>query len=122
VSIALARAEAVKRRSAVRVCPLAADQNSCRNDGDWNHGWMVWDGTNPIKIVGPASLAGNVNVLSLASALDNEIVFEPTGSAWGHAGRLRVCHTGSVWSRDIEVKSNGGVESTALQETGCGEG
>ncbi|PPU61158.1 prepilin-type cleavage/methylation domain-containing protein [Xanthomonas codiaei] len=39
--LAMARSMAVAQRMPVSVCP-SADGASCRTDGDWSHGWIVF--------------------------------------------------------------------------------
>lgn len=41
----MARDEAVKRSSTVRVCP-SANGKSCRSSGGWNQGWLVFSDGN----------------------------------------------------------------------------
>ena len=41
----LAKEEALRRASTVRVCP-SNDGRFCRTDGDWNHGWLVYSDGN----------------------------------------------------------------------------
>ena len=43
--LSLAKIEAEKRHSTVRVCP-SSDGLSCRQDGDWNRGWLVFSDGN----------------------------------------------------------------------------
>jgi len=43
--LSLAKTEADKRHSTVRVCP-SSDGVSCRQDGDWNRGWLVFSDGN----------------------------------------------------------------------------
>jgi prepilin-type N-terminal cleavage/methylation domain-containing protein len=45
VSLNVARSEALKRRNAVRVCP-SSNSSTCRNDGDWSDGWIIFDNTD----------------------------------------------------------------------------
>jgi type IV fimbrial biogenesis protein FimT len=42
MDMALARTNAIMRRMQVVVCPRDAGQLSCRNDGDWSEGWLVF--------------------------------------------------------------------------------
>ena len=41
----LAREEAIKRSSTVRVCP-SANGRFCRSDGNWDQGWLVYTDGN----------------------------------------------------------------------------
>ena len=43
--LSLARSEAIKRGSTVRMCP-SADGRACSTDGDWNRGWLVFTDGN----------------------------------------------------------------------------
>jgi len=44
-SLSLAKHEAARRHSTVRICP-SSDGQSCRGDGDWNKGWLVFSDGN----------------------------------------------------------------------------
>jgi type IV fimbrial biogenesis protein FimT len=43
--LSLARSEAIKRGSIVRLCP-SANGRDCRDDGDWSQGWLVFSDGN----------------------------------------------------------------------------
>ena len=75
-SLILARDEAAKRHRTARMCP-SSDGRTCRADGNWNRGWLVYSD-------------GNAN----AKPEEMEIiqVFEPRGA------KVRVSATGSVAS------------------------
>ena len=59
--LSLARAEAIKRGSTVRMCP-SVNGRACRNDGDWSLGWLVFSDGNA---------DGNVQEFELIEAFDD---------------------------------------------------
>jgi len=131
VSLAEARGEAVKRRSAVHICP-SADNDSCRNDGDWSDGWLIFVDTNDnnlresgepiIKAVPGTSLASGVS-LGNEVAVANFVAFEATGATigTGTSGAFWICHSNSsVPSRQINVSLSGRIEDTTRTQTDCG--
>jgi type IV fimbrial biogenesis protein FimT len=49
-SATLARSEAIKRNSTVKLCVVATDTaTSCSTSGDWEQGWIVVSGTTVIQ-------------------------------------------------------------------------
>ena len=131
VSLAEARGEAVKRRSVVHICP-SADNDSCRNDGDWSDGWLIFVDTNDndlresaepiIKAVPGTSLASGVSLGSEA-AVANFVAFGAAGATinTGTFGSFWICHgNSSVPSRQINVSASGRIQDTTRTQTDCG--
>lgn len=127
-SLATARSEAVKRRDSVRVCP-SSNSSSCRNDGVWSDGWLVFsddDGNGQpnstadiIKAVPSTSLADGVD-LGCDNAVDDGVTFAATGTAWGNAGAFRICHANSnASSRQISISAGGRIEYSTRAQTDC---
>jgi len=127
-SLATARGEALKRRSAVRVCP-SSDSANCRNDGIWSDGWLVFsdgDGNGQpdvaadiIKAVPPTSLAEGIG-LGCDNALEDGVTFAASGTAWGDAGSFRICHSdSSAPSREVSIAAGGRIEYTTRVQTDC---
>ena len=50
-----ARNEALRRRSPIRVCP-SAHGGSCRDDGDWSDGWLIFEDVNENNKPGSAEI------------------------------------------------------------------
>jgi type IV fimbrial biogenesis protein FimT len=123
-SLNLARTEAIKRNSRVRVCK-SANGTSCTSTGEWQQGWVVFsdldnDGTVDtdgdtidcetaedciIKVVnGP--LDGNATLTSTASA----VVYQPTGTVSAAASFTHtIPHCSGQQRRTISVTSIGRV-------------
>jgi type IV fimbrial biogenesis protein FimT len=130
VSLAEARGEALKRRRSVHVCP-SDDSASCRNDGDWSDGWLIFEdadanglpGANEIiKAVPGTSLDSGVGIGSEV-AVDDFVEFGATGATIdsGTAGSFWICHSdSSVPSREIRVSLSGRIEDTTRTQTDCG--
>ena len=128
VSLNAARSEALKRRSAVRVCP-SADGTSCRNDGDWSDGWLIFEDVNANNAPDVAEIIRLVDGLDgeidmqVSTALSAYIQFQPTGAATGNGGNtgeFRLCHSDSkAYSRVISVSASGRVESLSRTQADC---
>jgi type IV fimbrial biogenesis protein FimT len=127
-SLATARSEAVKRRGAVRVCP-SSDSNSCRGDGIWSDGWLVFadaDGNGQpdttadiIRAVPSTSLANGVD-LDCDNTVDDGVTFAATGTAWLNSGAFRICHSNSnARSREISIAAGGRIAYTTRERTDC---
>jgi type IV fimbrial biogenesis protein FimT len=129
-SLAEARGEAVKRRTTVRVCP-SADSASCRNDGDWSDGWLVFmdgDGNGApntdadiIKAVPSTSLAAGVDI-ECDTEVEDGVEFEATGATWDSTtnGAFWICHSDSdVPSKEISTSPSGRIEYTTRAQTDC---
>lgn len=55
----LTRSEAVKRNSAVTLCPTA-DQETCATDSVWTQGWLVIAGSEVIRV--QSAIPGNMTL------------------------------------------------------------
>jgi len=131
VSFSEARGEALKRRNDVRVCP-SANSSSCRNDGDWSEGWLIFDNADAngspaaseiIKAVPGTSLASGVN-FAVDADVDDFVEFGATGTTIdsGTDGAFRVCHDGSsAASHEISISLSGRIEDTIRTQSDCGE-
>lgn len=63
----LARSEAVKRNSTVRLC-MTADGVTCTTSGSWEQGWLVTTASNEVVRAWPAVREG-YHIISAATAL-----------------------------------------------------
>lgn len=126
VSMHMARSEAIKRRRPVKVCPTA-DGASCRNDGEWGEGWVVFEDINGNNTPEAGEVVRWVDRLSegiivnASSQVEDFVRFEPTGFVWGSggaAGHFKVCYADrDVHSHMLHVMPAGQVR---LQQTGAG--
>jgi type IV fimbrial biogenesis protein FimT len=128
VSLYAARGEALKRRSAVRVCP-SANSTSCRNDGDWSDGWLIFEDANANNAPDAAEIIqlvdgfdGDIN-MQVSTALFGYVQFQPTGVAvgnGGNTGEFRLCHADSnAFSRAVNISVSGRVNSVKRARTDC---
>lgn len=127
----LARGEALRRNSTVRVCP-SLNGRFCRSDGDWSQGWLVYtdgngDGTvqdieliqafdgpkGDVRIVakGAAETAASFTVAGLTPANDTD------------SAEFIVCYPGSkVDARIILVDPEGWVSLMTSPSQACTPG
>lgn len=127
----LARGEAIKRGSTVRVCP-SSNGRFCRSDGDWAQGWLVYsdgngDGTvQDIELI-RAFEAPNANVRVIASgATEWTAGFTVAGLVpvdGSDSGEFILCHAGSDRnSRTILIESEGWVSLATSPAQACSTG
>ncbi len=127
----LARAEAQKRASQVTVCP-SSDGQSCRQDGDWSQGWLVYSDGNG---------DGEVQSIELLEAYDapsRHVRIEAVGAAQSIAsftatgliqrngsnrGRFLLCHDDSTsGARAITIDPDGWVSLLPTEGRNCVSG
>ena len=100
VSLHLARSEAIKRNTTVKVCP-STDGATCATSSSWQGGWIVIApyaaGTSDdVVLQKQAALGGNISVLhknaALSSSLTTTIDMPPSGiRAGGSDEAFLVC-------------------------------
>jgi len=90
----LAKSEAIKRSSPVRVCP-SADGASCATSGTWEQGWIVFDDKDNDQTVDT-----NEDIVYVHKALPNSLVLKGTQFAQGVSylpnGRISPSLNGSI--------------------------
>ncbi len=129
VSLSTARSEAIKQRTAIRLCPRG-DHISCSNDGMWENGWVIFrdtngsgqpDGDEVLNVTDP--LEPGVLVIANSSSAGDFIQFNASGDAMQSWGYFRVCHTKStVVARRVGVSLGGRVQESKLSSSSCKRG
>jgi len=125
-SLNLAKTEAVKRNSVVRVCP-SSNGRFCRTDGNWNHGWLVYsdgnqDGTvQEIELIKSFDAPSEHVFIVAEGAITNMASFTLAGLKQDHdaqTGDFVLCHDGSnARHKIISIDRDGWVNASAT-ETG----
>lgn len=127
-SLSHARAEAIKARRIVRICPTE-NGSSCSATGSWGAGWLMFVDADS------NGLPAGAELLQLGEALDSRIAltvpanfsnwiqFHPTGAATGsggNSGSFSLC-SGDYheYSRLVAVSATGRV-TTKRQANLCG--
>lgn len=127
-SLSLAKEEALMRNSMVKVCP-SSNGRFCRNDGNWNHGWLVYSDGNA---------DGTVQEIEFIDAFHSpspRVRVVATGAVSHHAGftlaglipadgeergEFHICHEGlGARSKVVSVDSEGWIQ-VSRTETGDG--
>jgi type IV fimbrial biogenesis protein FimT len=126
----LARAEAINRASTVRVCP-SDDGRSCRTDGDWSQGWLVYSDGNGDGIVQDIELLeafqapdSHVHIVALGAA-QKSAAFTPTGLVRDNdaaKGEFVLCHGENSSSNAILIDSDGWVSLIPTDGQACRTG
>jgi type IV fimbrial biogenesis protein FimT len=127
----LARGEALRRGSTVRVCP-STNGRFCRSDGDWAQGWLVYSDGNGDGVVQDIELiqafeGPNVNVRIMPQgAADASIAFTVAGlvpANGADSGEFVLCHAGSEReARTILVDAEGWVSLASVPTEACSTG
>jgi type IV fimbrial biogenesis protein FimT len=127
----LARGEALRRGSTVRVCP-SSNGRFCRADGDWTQGWLVYtdgngDGTvQEIEMIRAFEAPDERVRLVARGAAVNSVAFTVTGlmpdNGADDAGFV-LCHAGSdADSRTIVIDAEGWVSLQSTPAGACAAG
>jgi type IV fimbrial biogenesis protein FimT len=127
----LARGEALRRGSTVRVCP-SSDGRLCRSDGDWAQGWLVYTDGNGDGVVQDIELIRafegpneHVRIVSRGAA-ETGAAFTVAGlvpANGSDSGEFVVCHAGSSReARSILVDYEGWVSLASDPAGACGNG
>ena len=121
VSLNLAKSEATKRHGTVRICP-SSDGVSCRQDGDWNRGWLVFSDGNAngmpenIEIIQAFGSPNKKVRVQTQGAIGDVASFTIAGLSGNDnftTGAFRVCHVESnSVSRTVTVDQDGWVDVT----------
>jgi type IV fimbrial biogenesis protein FimT len=127
----LARGEALKRGSAVRVCP-SSNGRFCRTDGDWAQGWLVYTDGNGDGVVQEIELlqafvAPNANVRIISKgAAETSVSFTVAGlvpANGSDSGEFVLCHARSKRdARTVLVDAEGWVSLTSGPAAACDAG
>ena len=127
----LARSEALNRASTVRVCP-SDDGKSCRSDGDWSEGWLVYSDGNAdgkvqdIELI-EAFAAPRKHMYIIASGAAQEVVgFTATGLVRDNgaaSAEFILCPADfNADPRAVVVDADGWVSLAAADGRACGAG
>lgn len=131
--LSLARSEAIRRGSTVRMCP-SLDGRSCQAGGDWSHGWLVFTDGNADGVVqeieliesfdGPAKeirIVGTGPVRQGASFDLSGLIGDFEASSQADGGEFLVCYVSShVSARTVVVDREGWVNVIPSETGNCG--
>ena len=131
--LSLARSEAIRRGSTVRMCP-SVDGQSCLAGGDWSHGWLVFTDGNAdgavqeIELIesfnGPAKdirIVGTGPVQQGASFDLSGLIGDFEASQQADGGEFLVCYVGShVSAKTVLIDREGWVNVVPSGTGDCG--
>jgi type IV fimbrial biogenesis protein FimT len=128
--LSLAKHEAAKRHSTVRMCP-SSDGLSCRADGDWNKGWLVFTDGNAngvpedIERIKAFAAPSHKVRIHASGALEDTANFTVAGlsrNLGSDTGSFKVCHADSGSShRKVTVDQDGWAE-IIKKDSSCDDG
>ena len=125
--LTMAKIEAVKRHSTVRLCP-SSDGLSCRNDGDWNKGWMIFADGNDI------GSPDRIEILESFDSPDDGVRIQASGVFSGTAaftlagvvannnattGTFTICPSGAESGSRMVVLDQDGLLQRVRTENSC---
>lgn len=124
----LARAEAHQRSSTVIMCP-SSNGHSCRRDGDWSLGWLVYSDGNGNSTVQDIELirafeAPNQQVrIKAEGAVESNAAFTTTGLVeedGAQTGKFQVCLYGSDTApKIVKIDADGWIRLVPNQDEVC---
>jgi len=127
----LAMSEAHLRSSTVIVCP-SSNSHSCRSDGDWNHGWLVFSDGNgngtaqDIELIRAFEAPHQKIRIVAKGAVETSASFTMTGLVGRNetlSGMFRICLRDSdVPPRVVNVSEEGWVHETPPSNEVCDSG
>ncbi len=123
-SLALARAEAIKRRQAVGICK-SHDGQFCTHSGEWDQGWIVFADNNDSRQREPdeallASYSGSPQMTLRYGGFpsDNYVIYYPDGRSLGN-GTFTHCDSRSeAQARAVILARSGRVRSSDTRPNG----
>jgi type IV fimbrial biogenesis protein FimT len=128
--LSLAKLEAEQRHGTVRMCP-SSDGKSCRVDGDWNKGWLVFTDGNAngvpddIELIQAFSAPSQKVRIVASGALTDTASFTVAGLSRNNesdTGSFKICHADSGSShRKVTVDQDGWAEVTRI-DSPCSDG
>lgn len=121
----LAKGEALKRNSTVRVCP-SSNGRFCRTDGNWNHGWLVYsdgnaDGTvQEIEFIEAFQAPGEHVWIVASGAVESVASFTLAGLVPENeyqSGEFHICHKGTESrAKSVTIDQDGWVEASPIEK------
>jgi len=122
-SLYLARSEAIKRNTTVRVCP-STDGTSCASSADWEGGWIVIEPVSNTVLERQGAVSGGILVrhknAALSAALSTNVDMPATGIRAGSDEAFLVCRatpSPGLQERVVSVSATG-RPSVKRTETG----
>jgi len=127
----LARKEAHQRSSTVIMCP-SSNGHSCRRDGDWSLGWLVYSDGNGNGTVQDIELIRSFEPphqqvrIKAEGAVENRAAFTATGLVeddGGRNGKFQVCLYGSDTApKIVKIDAEGWIRIAPNDDEVCETG
>ena len=127
----MARTEAGARGSTVVLCP-SSNGHTCRTDGDWNHGWLVFSDGNGNGTVEDIELirsftAPNPKIrINADGAVQKRAAFTTTGLVGNNdapGGRFQIClRESDAPATLVSIDADGWVQRIPARDVSCASG
>lgn len=128
IGLELARTEASMRSSTVIMCP-SSNGSTCRKDGNWQHGWIVFtdgDGNgeaDDIELIQSFRAPSPRILIQASGAVELKAPFTATGlvrDSHKHSGSFQICYKDSIAPVTVvTVDADGWVQQVPSQEKSC---
>jgi type IV fimbrial biogenesis protein FimT len=124
----LARSEASARSAEVILCP-SSNGHTCRKDGDWSYGWLVFSDGNgngsvqDIELIKAFDAPSEKVMISALGALKNHAAFTATGLVGDNgdeSGEFQICLRDAHRSATlVTVAADGWVQKIPPRDNAC---
>jgi type IV fimbrial biogenesis protein FimT len=129
--ISIARSESDVRSMVVRLCP-SSNGHTCRADGNWNHGWLVYSDGNgdgaaqDIELIKVFEAPDSKIRIIAKGAVESGVSFTTAGLMQNQqttGGEFLVCLSGSNTAPNrVSVDREGWVSSRPGEDAACTRG
>jgi type IV fimbrial biogenesis protein FimT len=127
----LARSEAHQRSITVMMCP-SSNAHTCRRDGDWSMGWLVFTDGNgngtvqDIELIQAFEAPHQTVKIMAQGAVQNQVAFTATGlnaDNGKQTGKFQICLDGSEAApKIVKVDAEGWIQMVKVDEEVCQTG
>jgi Tfp pilus assembly protein FimT len=130
-AIELARTEAGARSSMVIMCP-SSNGHTCRNDGDWNHGWLVFSDGNgngtveDIELISSFAAPNQEIRINADGAVQQRAAFTLNGLVGNDgalSGQFQIClRKSNALATLVSIDADGWVQKMPTRGLSCNSG
>jgi len=127
----MARTEATARSSMVVLCP-SSNGHTCRKDGDWNHGWLVFSDGNgngtveDIELISSFAAPNPKIRIDADGAVQKRAAFTTTGLVGNNdalSGQFQIClRESDATATLVSVDTDGWVQKIPARDISCAKG
>jgi Tfp pilus assembly protein FimT len=127
----LAQAEAAARSSMVVMCP-SSNRHSCRRDGNWGMGWLIFSDGNgngvaeDIELIKAFDAPKQTIQITATGAVKSQAAFTLTGLVSDHdenTGEFQICLANSKTpAKLVQISEDGWLQQNSAEAGACNRG